>query len=119
MKAQELRIGNWIKHDELFHEISSTNNWNSFITVMFRCEVSLSDIEPIPLTEEWLIKFDISLKYKGCYEPFTDVYWLVEPNGTLIESGEGIEYAIPLPKYVHQYQNLYFALTGEELEFKQ
>jgi hypothetical protein len=77
------------------------------------------DIDPIPLTEEWLLKFGFELdieddgyskgKYKvsvsdeGCIFFIYDSYYPIE---------------ICEFKHTHQLQNLYFALTGEELEIK-
>lgn len=73
-------------------------------------------IEPIPLTEEWLLKFcfdknfDFLLRKKGfsiCFEKVGN-----ELNCYLESIGINIQ-------YVHQLQNLYFSLVGEELELKQ
>lgn len=65
-----------------------------------------------PLTEEWLEKFGLS----------PDWTWKInEPvRGTIFQDGKayGWNHNIPL-QYVHQLQNLYFALTGEELTIKQ
>ncbi len=129
MKANELRIGNWVMapvwrgDKDYLTEVESITSWmggmeinHEFQETGYEWGPSIKeDVKPIPLTEEWLIKFGVKLKYKGCYEPFCDVWWYAEPNGTLIQSGEGIDWAIPLPEFVHEYQNLHFALTGEEL----
>lgn len=79
-------------------------------------------IEAIPLTEEWLINFgfkQVVLKTRN--------YW----TNKVIEIRKGNKrdgYAFYLCHYhymslkkidfVHELQNLYFALTGEELTFK-
>lgn len=78
-------------------------------------------LEPIPLTEEWLFKF--GFKFDGHCS-----WWKNELIELTIDTGED-EYSvfnnngdyITLKgiKYVHSLQNLYFALTGEELEIKQ
>jgi hypothetical protein len=69
-------------------------------------------IKPIPLTEEWLLKFGFSKKvdyllqkrgFSICFEKHGDIFeCFLESIGIEIE-------------YVHQLQNLYFALTNEEL----
>lgn len=68
-------------------------------------------IEPIPLTDEWLVKFGFEKSYKS----------FVKGDFTFI-TNHGLAYKLTiitnLPKYVHQLQNLYFALTGEELEIE-
>lgn len=76
--------------------------------------------KPIPLTEEWLVKFGFEKSIYHC-----DIYEL-NKNGFEISFDfkdrvingcylECIELDI---KYVHQLQNLYFALIGKELTIK-
>ena len=122
MKANELRIGNLINYEQTTHVISSISE-NHVISywVMKKREETwhdfLDDIKPIPLTEEWLEK-------SGKFD-WSDDYWiLLIANLTEIELlYQGDEFKVymnDLPiqyiKYVHQLQNLYFALTGTELE---
>ncbi len=76
-------------------------------------------VEPIPLTEEWLFEFGFEKKENNWKQlcicnDWTYIYW---------ERLAGVElsvnkYSVMLThiKYVHQLQNLYFALTGEELK---
>ena len=77
--------------------------------------------EPIPLTDEWLLKFgfeklDIDL-YKIDNEYFilffNETYYIADEDWQNKKRiiGKGLI-------YVHQLQNLYFALTGEELTIK-
>ena len=95
MKANELRIGNYV-YDNLGGVLKIKG---------ISLDSTLSHIKPIPLTEEWLLKFGLmSIK--------TELgFW---NNGDAIYFSYGFEKSIEL-KYVHQLQNLYFALTGEEL----
>jgi hypothetical protein len=80
------------------------------------------DLQPIPLTEEWLIKFGFSREVKVGSEMGTDgVEFRVYHFDVLtFNTNHGWWYKVqrindtPL-EYVHQLQNLYFALTGEEL----
>ena len=81
------------------------------------------DFRPILLTEEWLLKFDFlrhHLDYSNGVIYIKNVpennefEWGVFPN----ELGSGIQIKNRIKlKYVHQLQNLHFALTGEELTF--
>ncbi len=49
MRSNELRIGNWVsKYGEMYQISSAT---------IVSLERSESDVEPIPLTEEWLDRF--------------------------------------------------------------
>lgn len=85
--------------------------------------------EPIPLTEEWLVKFGFSDKdYKGGYigiDVGNHSFTLSKP----LRMGEWSKYyAFEYKsggwnkynefKFVHEFQNFFFTLTGEELEIK-
>lgn len=73
------------------------------------------DFSPIPITEEWLLKFGFEnyLTYWHLYHD--DICFDISRNFHFqIE-----EYNYPFKlQYVHQLQNLYFSLTGEELKIK-
>ena len=77
-------------------------------------------IEPILLTEEWLIKLGFEIG-SDMFEEHTEYEKIVKPGVSITLSHEfecyqGI-YSQKI-QYVHQLQNLYFVLTGEELEIK-
>jgi hypothetical protein len=75
-------------------------------------------VQPIPLTEEWLLKFGFAKTENGwlaldiCND-WSYLYW--ERLAGLELSVNKYQITMPHIKYVHQLQNLYFALTGEEL----
>ena len=114
MKVNELRIENlirWISTGEIdtVKDIFSAGRKHESIN-----NVNIQDCEPIPLTEEWLKRFGVT-KDIDVWE-LTGVFWLQELEGGCFFLGcnsgwTGIEI-----KYVHQLQNLYFALTGDELK---
>lgn len=112
MKASELRIGNWIQWSLTGIEIQMDGMlWND-----------LDQFIPIPLTEEWLERFGFE-RSGSTYRMGKFKYIVSElPKG---ETGYGffIMYgAFELdikPRYVHQLQNLYHSLTGEELTIKE
>jgi hypothetical protein len=69
-------------------------------------------LKPIPLTEEWLLKFG-----------FDKIDFQFIKNGIKLFPIRDLYYRGNFPiksdiKYVHQLQNLFFALTGEELTIK-
>lgn len=85
--------------------------------------------KPIPLTEEWLLKFGFD-NIKGCNFTSNKQYhnnrinegaYFIQKVGDafsnwyLYHKDKRITSNI---KYVHQLQNLYFCLCGEELEIK-
>lgn len=114
MKASELRIGNLVKvpttdGSDVFTQIEPSNychEWNS--------EISIESYNPIPLTEEWLVKFG----FVKTEDIFKNIYHSIEKFQM-----ENINYFVGITEtkllYVHQLQNLYFALTGEELTLKE
>ena len=109
MKANELRVGNWVNNNEEDYQITSAT--------IAQLERGDSEAKPIPLTEEWLIKFGFDKKFSK--DKFTII-----PNGKLdYEKGRTYFNAWTIlehqPEYVHQLQHLYFALTGEELSYEQ
>lgn len=130
MTENEIRIGNWIHHKATwsYRQLDPPNEcdfqWDTQDWyALGECTLSLDDIEPIPLTEEWLCKFgftQISGKQEY-FKPFQGRYHNVllgglEPIYKMGYSDDGI---IQLPiYYIHQLQNLYYALTGEELKIK-
>ena len=124
MKANELRIGNWI----------NDNGYNSIIGVIdshyHAIQISgsprmiaLETIEPIPLTEEWLIKFGFDLQTDDEDEPdnLCKTYWSNDKLDYINYDSKENEfiimgYSLGIKIYfIHQLQNIYFVLTGEEL----
>lgn len=71
----------------------------------------VSYLEPIPLTEDWLIKFGFKDSQKT--EGHLLFNWYSDHIGIKGMLGMVKPYKC---RYVHQLQNLYFALTGEELQ---
>lgn len=137
IKVNELRVGNLVlnKQQEQInvHVIHGNCAWVDGIYI--------NEYSPIPLTEEWLLKAGFEL-YN--YEPneegdeFPDFiymsYKLTPPEKLYYytitntpEEGGYFDFCIKVQfadyvmlstiQYVNQLQNLYFALTGKELEF--
>lgn len=120
MKAEELRISNYVL------------SYNKDITQVIRLskEKIIIDASPILLTEEWLLKFGFEcfnypywrmLLTDGKQEDDEFFYIHFENNYIYLKCGYKAEYYVKSAKpikYVHQLQNLYFALTGEELTIK-
>ena len=116
MKANELRIGNWIEcliDDDvnvettvthlpcgvgLDYEIGTHITDDRFIDENF-------EVQPIKLTEEWLKRFN--------WNPPKDIGVSFSLTTDEIHFVAGNYYK--KIEHVHQLQNLYFALTGEEL----
>ena len=113
MEAKELRIGNLFRFISTnYIEYVSDIKTNGLKTPVIN-NVSIKDTEPIPLTEEWLVKFgfvkdklEVGLYHFNDLEIFLPNYftWKTQFINNI--------------KHVHQLQNLYFALTNEELTIK-
>jgi hypothetical protein len=113
MTANELRIGNYIKL-MLNHEDYETFQVTSDELVMV--DKKQADYEPLRLTEEWLLKFGFEKDEKNEYWFWKNcvsvsVLGYIE---LLSFNRQSFKTNIQL-KYIHQLQNLYFALTGKEL----
>lgn len=106
MKANELRIGNFVNLISDGHENEpDTFQWGIDDYEFYSDRMSF--IKPIPLTEEWLLKLGFGKDGESPKRIKLDCdFGVVE----IWVNGRN-----PLVKYVHQLQNLYFALTGEEL----
>ena len=131
MKANELRIGNWVEvySDDgrycLLHEVDLIKEDGIGIGYDFDAKYSWEEITPIPLTEEILLKAGFHKEHE-----FQDFYIFSESNWCFTNTGDNLFYIrdntdladefgiCKKIDYVHQLQNLYFALTGEELNIE-
>ena len=115
IRANELRIGNLINKNGKVH-------YTNIFTIRDIKYLSIDDtdiFEPIEISEEWLSKFGFQKRDRA--------YKLKNFGKFLFFDGDpqfypaGMLNAL-LPKgnlqFVHQLQNIYFALTGEELQLK-
>lgn len=124
MKASELRLGNLVsnmnpRHNDRILTIESIGD-NHEVNVFYR-KYLLSELEPIPLTEEWFLKFGFK-KVGTNFELDFFVLWYSSYQNCFVWRFMNIDSNADRPislKYVHQLQNLYFALTGEELTLNQ
>lgn len=113
MKATELRIGNYIDY-ETEREIVTMQITYEYIRLIHNGN---KNFKPIELTKEWLLKF-------GFEKTYDDFNWYIKGNYcfSFLKELDLIVFKIKFQtvdictiKYVHQAQNIYFALTGEEL----
>lgn len=131
MSPSELRVNNlvrFVKEDK----ISEIGHHNLGLLLS---NPASNDFEPIPLTEEWLLKFGFEKEREGNVEVFWPVntkirevfYGQLHPDfiiRVIEREDKSFGYFIDLDivnksiESVHQLQNIYFALTGEELNIK-
>jgi len=109
MKATELRIGNYVQTNQGVFKITGIQN-EGFLICPFLTNESFSpkkkEIEPIPLTIEWLSKC------KNLYQfPFEILggdkraFYINCENGSYCQI-----------EYVHQLQNIFFCFVWQELQ---
>lgn len=140
MDARELRLGNYVRLTKDFKFVETKAPAGTVCNVeaikrnslYLECkagdgvcysEVSVTMVEPIPLTEELLQKSGFTKEYNGfsCGIELSYGRYLYDDgaNGDkLFVSINCAEYPlshIPI-EYLNQLQNVYFALTGEELQ---
>lgn len=134
--VKDLRIGNYVINGDyadigtmMVHHVSDQDiHYESLCSVN---SVEASRINSIPITEEWLFSLgfvSMDLDYSVAYyiEYVKNVRFQVWLDGSCriwYNAGKGWQehYDNELPihvKSVHQLQNIYFALTGKELEHK-
>ena len=125
IESKELRIGNYVhEKDYGLRKVVKIDNRDGHDNLYRDAygDASGGIIKPIPLTEEWLVKFGI-LTFKDISNDKDkgSIYFDSDTNSFYIYSGMGSyeSYGFEVKcEYVHQLQNLYFALTGEELTIK-
>jgi hypothetical protein len=109
MKTTDLRIGNLVLSKGVPVQIEEIM-WE---TVRY-CygEFPIDYIQPVPITEEWLLRFGFEFKvvYGNNFWTLNNILIFEDKNGNF-------EYSVGLKiQSIHQLQNLYFALTGKELQ---
>ena len=131
IKENDLRLNNIVKWNGLVQKITAIAFGNCILDKHPTADypVKLIEIEPVKLTEEWLLK--AGFRYKK-YNPTTIGSTNVFGSGLYISqmfsNGFSLvfqtdrknfyfEFSDRFIKYVHELQNLYFALTGVELVF--
>ena len=112
MEARELRIGNLCK------EITPIKNGIMIVSKRHFENIENNEIDlfPIPLTEEWLLFFggkEIGFEWQFkigeftmCFEKRNDKFYYT--------GGEGVQMSRNI-EFVHDFQNLVYALEGIEL----
>jgi len=133
MDARELRIGNYIQYFGNVVQVEGIVNESNGFGLQLNggdfASINSNSLEHDPLTEEWLLRFGFvkEVEYKkkinfsrfhlfqiSASNPYNDNENEFKVN--FYQSKQCVE--LCRIKYVHQLQNLYFALTGEELTLK-
>ena len=119
MEAKELRVGNLVSVIFAGHKTASYHKIVAEDIVDIANKKVTSTPEPIPLTPEILEKAGFTNEDK--LHAGANTWWKEGMGEYLSFYYDGfLKYELTgrSVKYLHQLQNLYFALTGEELEIK-
>jgi hypothetical protein len=131
----ELRIGNLVDLGNRIAKIIEIGHLSCVVSDLEETQDTMEDYErvkPILLMDEWLLKFSFEKIDKGDNDYITytdsnhDYYLQIDVRRRdgkyciLDNSFDDLrDFSMVDIKYVHQLQNLYFTLTGEELILKQ
>lgn len=131
IKAEELRVGNRV----LVNRFEDDDPWETTVEEIEAMHITASliprggtwvkyeDLNPIPLTPEWLERLGFTTDGAGD-DNHNEPLWN-HPNtsyqfsdGSLVYNGESYDdwHDIGSVDYVHQLQNLFYWVTGEELQ---
>lgn len=141
MEANQLRIGNYVDILTItkikipmkcykmignisFFEVHLYDIDKPFASQKEHYTVDVSDICGIPLTEEWLLKAGFEKLMSGMFfqrqilNDYTKI--IIDHKFMSVEiSVSGLSVKVSECKYLHQLQNLIFALTQTELQLTQ
>jgi len=123
MKANELRLGNHINYE---FKKDSGNKKEIPVTIQdikYIETQSMFYYTPIVLTEEWMLNLGFSSSIlteekEGNTKIYFNIINIYQINENLNEFMFFSDNADVKIKYLHELQNLYFALTREELKVK-
>lgn len=122
IQSNELRIGNLVECfgirnvcsiEENKIKVKHESSEGHFILEWV--PINSLSLKPIPLTEEWLLKFGFKKELDGFYRknmsPLIEVVFYDDFKIQTTSQSICLNHVV----YLHQFQNLYFALTGNEL----
>lgn len=114
MEAKELRVGNQLIDYTAEPPLVFTLNLENWVKI---ASFNYEDILPLPVTEEWLLNAGFELigpKYYTCKG-----YHYTEIKEVNVTCTDGKKQRIAKDiNHAHQVQNLWYALTGEDLVIK-
>ena len=140
MKVSELRLGNLVKINDrgcdCIYRVTGISETDIDAQCINRCDPfkdvynePIENVTPSPLTEEWLVRFGLYqsknkwgntfhlMNEDGITADFTVEHWTNTKESSPYKNYWLID-KLGKPRqyyHVHQLQNLYFALCGEEL----
>lgn len=132
MNARELRIGNWVSmegfpepNDGIVGQVTQINTETNTISIKDKAIGCEEDFYPIPLSESWLERAGFEMEKRvhesGNYDWIAESGWLsimgLNGEARVRLRTAGTLTLLDSIKFLHQIQNLHFALTGTDLAF--
>lgn len=122
----EARIGNLVRYDNKVFKIDTiSREFPTLNTTKYGIGVvTWADLQPIPLTEEWLLKLGADKYNPGRYmlklSETLIIFWNIGDDYFICELSSRSTHVCYFneKKHVHQLQNLFYALTEKELTLK-
>ena len=125
MNANELRIGNWVYNKK--GKILRIDWWGDTNNIYMNRTLAgaairpmtenASDATPIPLTEEWLQKLGLT---RTGHNEYDDAIYATDGNVWILQDKDTKKFYLDQYdreiKYVHQLQNIFLDVDGEELK---
>jgi hypothetical protein len=126
--ANQLRTGNFVNcpsKNETMCEVHTINRFGNDISLTdnphgVKFDAKIEDIEPIPLTQDLLLLFGFTCDdedgetWRIADEPLFEIHSTITAEFHHIWDASYTEAPID---NLHQLQNLFFALTGKELQY--
>lgn len=123
MKVSELRVGNFIQvpfgnEEPWVREVYSISG--DFVVTENGRYCDDDEFDFVPLTKEWLLKFGFDgVDFEKTLINQIKISFEFRHDGLSYQLGFRTDWLPCIEiKYIHQLQNLYFSLTGQELTFK-
>lgn len=116
MQSKDLRIGNLILiNEKVYGCVSGTIQEIAYEELSPK---KINEWKPIVLNDNWLNNLGFVKEKNTKWHTKNIISISLSTNSFIIYGNSGRKIVRAGIKYVHDLQNLYFALTGEELELK-
>ncbi len=131
INIKELRLGNYVMYEQTTHVVTAISrtlvetHWSGGTENYIHLP---DELDPIPLTEEVLLKCGLTRRGSFFVMGFLDtIYWYNRENHILyieytdspFPEDEGMRYPVSSPiKHLHVLMNTIYDLTGKELEYE-
>ena len=127
IQANELMLGNWVIYENKLFPYNEPIPFQVSLSTFHDLHLMVSHkghIAGIPITDDWLVKLGFEKNIILNPKQFQDFYYIAcwnNHNEVVALDYDCYETTVIAKdiKYVHQLQNLYKLLTGQELTIKQ